>query len=205
MTIDPRGGDAALDFERSMISYASEKRISLEGHNDHFEPSIYIGYTLLKATDFAKILDACDNIYDEILSAYSRLFNIDFVEYRPVLKILEIKTGNSIIFRFSEGWLPTFSSTQENIIVTVPRKLGIPLLISYLLLYSISQVIELRSKYLDMEIKKVELQLREHEIVTILNENDLTSNLQIKSDTVVDSLIKNHTFLEVRINGIQIK
>lgn len=168
---------------------------------------IYILYTELRASDFGQLLLSFDGLYEATFRGYTDIIGISFTK-RPRLEIQEIHTGNSIKFEFTEGWLPNvYSDVQHDIVIGVPKKLGIPLLIGYFLLASTQKVLEVRNEYLDGCIIKMEIRLKEAEISKLLFEKDANklSNLRERSDEIIRSIVKNETFVNVQIYGVEIK
>src|SRR6266581_3787664 len=83
----------------------------------------------------------------------------------PELELVEVQTGESIKFKFTERALPSISSDKENdIVIGVPKKLGIPVLMGFLLLSAAEKALDMRNKYYDGQIKQIELQLKREEI-----------------------------------------
>lgn len=167
----------------------------------------YIQFTQLKAEDFGQILLSANDIYNGLLNLYSHETKIQFDD-NPSLEILEVQTGNSIKFCFTEGWLPTVYSDKDNdIIIGAPKKLGIPLLIASLLLSSADKIIDVKNKLLDGQLKELELRLKQEEINKIKEKADSKAfqELQKKSDELVYLILSNNTFTEISINNTFIK
>lgn len=180
---------------------------------------IYISYDRLRLRQFSKLLENLSIISDKIVEDYLIRYGIEG-EF-PTLDVNSIHTGNSIKFSLIEGWTPFITSDEENdIIVGVPRKLGIPLVIGYLLLTTASQYQELRNNHLDNKIKEIEYQLKQEELSKVLlerNENKDSLILNpfyftekvpeikpILLDTIKD-VLKNPEINEFKVNGSEIK
>lgn len=165
----------------------------------------YIQYNQLNASDLGRILLSCNSLYDGAYEMYGRETTVRFAE-APALIIDEMYTGNSIKFRFTESWLPTFSSDKDDdIVVGVPKKLGIPLLIGYLLLSSAEKILNVRNEYLEMKKNEIELQLKQHEISKIMENKERLNNLQKKADELFLQINHNQRFMQVTVNETTIK
>ena len=167
----------------------------------------YIQFTRLRAEDFGQIMLSSSNIYNGLLNLYSHETGTQFSD-RPSLEVLKVQTGDSIKFCFTEGWLPQISSDKEHdIIIGTPKKLGIPLLIGYLLLCSAEKIIDVKNKHLDGQIKELELRLKQEEVNKLKEkpDNKAFQELQKKSDGLVYSLLINNTFTDITINNALIK
>jgi hypothetical protein len=185
---------------------------------------IYLSYEKLKAKDLAYLLNNFSFISDKISEDYQNRFGSDNEQINS-LDILTINTGNSVKFALTEGWIPKVSSDAENdIVIGIPKKLGIPVALGYLLVSGASQYQELRNKHLDNQIKEIELQLKQTELhkAISVNQNDDNQNEnrpinyknylddkvpEVKAK-VLDTLkfiYKNPDLNIVRINNVEIK
>ena len=124
------------------------------------------------------------------------------------MELSEANTGDSIKFKFIERALPSISSDKENdIVIGVPKKLGIPVLMGFLLLSAADKAMDMRNKYYDGQIKQIELQLKQEEINKIRRGSEIKApeELEKQSQTIIASLLSNTAFTSVSINGVQIK
>lgn len=193
--------------------------------------NIYLSYSKLSAKDLARLLNNLSYISDKINEDYQNRFKGE--NFSPAsLEILSINTGSSIKFSLTEGWIPKISSDKENdIIVGIPQKLGIPVVIGYLLITGANQYQEFRNKHLDNQIKEIELKLKKTELIKVIaaeeaEETEETINYKEKESIpldiqnyldnkvpevkmkVLDTLkfiYKNQDFEIVIINNIEIK
>lgn len=167
----------------------------------------YIQFTRLKAEDFGQILLSSSDIYNGLLNSYAHETGT-IIDDKPSLEVFKVQTGDSIKFCFTEGWLPKiYSDKNHDIIIGSPKKLGIPLLIGYLLLCSAEKIIDVKNKHLDGQIKELELRLKQEEINKLKEkpDNKAFQELQKKSDGLVYALLINNTFTEITINNTLIK
>ncbi|MDF2931531.1 MAG: hypothetical protein K0R36_862 [Chryseobacterium sp.] len=185
---------------------------------------IYLSYEKLKAKDLAYLLNNFSFISDEISEDYQNRFGSDNEQINS-LDILTINTGNSVKFTLTEGWIPKVSSDAENdIIISIPQKLGIPVMLGYLLISGANQYQDLRSKQLDNQIKEIELQLKKTELHKAmvgkadndrqnedrtLNTQDYLNNkvpeVKIKVLDTLKFIYKNPDLNIVRVNNVEIK
>jgi len=183
---------------------------------------IYIDYDRLGAQDLAGLLSNLSFISTKIAEDYFSRFEGYAGEDLPTLDIETIHTGGSIKFRLVEGWKVRITSSKEaDIVVGVPRKLGLPIVIGYLLVSIANGYQDYRNKQLDNRLKEIEIQLKETELAKAMalhhaEEQDtfrLASNYiddkvpEIKPaimDTI-KSVFGNRDMTAFRINGIEIK
>jgi len=167
----------------------------------------YIQYEYLSSRDFGTLLEACSNLSDSAYRFYAESLRSTWAD-PPVLELSEANTGDSIKFKFIERALPSISSDKENdIVIGVPKKLGIPVLMGFLLLSAADKAMDMRNKYYDGQIKQIELQLKQEEINKIRRsgETKAPEELEKQSQTIIASLLSNTAFTLVSINGVQIK
>lgn len=168
---------------------------------------IYIRYTELRVLDFGQLLISFDGLYEDAFGGYMDITGLSFTE-RPRFEICEIHTGDSIKFEFTEGWSPkVYSDDKHDIIIGAPKKIGIPLLVGFLLLSSVQKVLDVRNKHLDGRIKKLELRLKQAEISKLLSEKDSKRllNLREKSDEITRKIAENKTFVNIKVYDVEIK
>jgi hypothetical protein len=180
--------------------------ISEELHDDN-SLDFYVKFTRLTAEDFGRLLLSSSEIYNAILDLYTRDTGI-LIGDRPSLEIVKVHTGDSIKFCLNEGWLPKVYSDKENdIIISTPKKLGIPLLIAWLLLCSAEKILDVNNKHLDGQIKELELRLKQEEINKLKEKSDSKAFLELKnkSDGLIQAFLKNDSFDEITINNALIK
>lgn len=178
-------------------------------NNQKIDPhylNVYITYTNLTSTSLGYILSSWGKIADFISKSYSDNFNIKYI-ILPTLEIESVHTGNSIKFSFGEGWLPNITSDKNNdIIINVPKKLGIPLLTGYLMLNTATKVLDIHNKYLDNRIKQLEIVLKETEIEKLNREKpDLFKEMSHNTSNINTFIIENKEFKTFIIYDIDIK
>jgi len=192
-----------------------------EGKFDNLE--IYIAYKRLKAKDLALYLNSFALVAEKVTEDYMFRFGDRYIsnEDFPYLEVNSIHTGNSIKFTLTEGWKPSFGSDAENdIVIGMPKKLGIPLVVGYLLITSAGQYQDMRMKSLEIQTKEIELQLKKTELAKALSDNShpneayqfQTKNyLQSKvpeAQTVlldtVKNIIRNPDITKFKVNNIDI-
>lgn len=171
-----------------------------------FNPEIlplYIQYKRLTVRSLAQLYLGFAEIADHTIHSYAKTTGIK-PDSLPTLELITAKTGDSIKFTFGEGLLPSVSSNQEHdIIINVPKKLGIPLLIGFLVLSGVKLVLDVRNAYLDTQIKEIELQLKKTELGKTLSAQS-TGLLSEKAATVVYEVIDNRDFNSFVVYDIDI-
>lgn len=186
---------------------------------------IYIDYDRLKAADLARLLSNLSFISNRIAEDYFSRFKDYADEGLPTLDIETVNTGGSIKFKLVEGWKMSVTSgkgKEADIVVSIPKKLGIPIVIGYLIVSMANGYQDFRNKQLDNRLKALEIQLKETELskAMALNKEEGEQNtfrlvLNYVDDKVpevkpvimdtVKSVLRNPDFAKFRVNGIEIK
>ncbi|MDR3235816.1 MAG: hypothetical protein LBT48_03710 [Prevotellaceae bacterium] len=167
---------------------------------------IYISYEKLRSKDLAYLLNKLSIISDNISKNYQNPHENERLNLRlgsPSLDILTINTGNSIKISFTEGWIPKISTGESNINISIPKKLGIPLFIGWLLCKGMISYQDFRNKQLDAQLKEIELQLKKSELRNIEDINK--PNIQNEVKDTLTFILESTDLKEVKINDVQIK
>ena len=172
----------------------------------------YIRYEYLSARDLGTLLQACSKLSDTAYRFYAESMGIGWDE-PPVLEMPEIRTGESIKFKFTERLRPSISTDKENeIVIGVPKTLGIPALIGFLLISAADKALDMRSKYYDgektrLELQQIEFQLQQQDInkLRVGGDANVPRELERQSDDVIRSILNNPAFTFVSINGVEVK
>ena len=140
---------------------------------------------------------------DGIIAEHSELARL-LPQHFPEFEVVTIATGESIKFTFGEGWLPSVSSNKDDdIVIDVPKKLGIPLMVGYLLLSGAKQCLDLHNTHLDNQIKEVELQLKETELQkTLMASEEQVARLQNEGNQFVTMIQNNEIYQVFQVNGV---
>jgi hypothetical protein len=181
---------------------------------------VYISFERLNSKDLAFFLNRVSEISDKLSDDYFLRFGsrLDWKDF-PILEIDSIYTGNSIKISLIEGWKPKICSDKDNdIVIGVPKNIGIPLVIGWLLISGASQILDLRNKQLDNKLKEIEIQIKQSEVNKLFtaDNNSDTSTISMTSldknipelramtlDTI-RTIAKNAEFTDFKINGISI-
>jgi hypothetical protein len=177
--------------------------------HDRTEPAsldFYIQFEYLSSRDFGALLMACSILSESAYRYYSEVSHGVWAQ-PPELELAEVQTGESIKFKFIERAVPTISSDKENdIVIGIPKKLGIPILMASLLLNAADKAMDMRNKYYDGQIKQIELQLKQEEINKIRRgEAKAPEELEKQSQLIMSSILSNPSFRSVSINGVAVK
>jgi hypothetical protein len=167
---------------------------------------IHIAYSRLRAESFGTILLSCARIADEAFIAYARIQEKALAVPLPALELSTITTGSSVKFTFGEGWWPRVrSDSDHDIIIETPKKLGVPLLIGFLLLNGAASALDVRNKYLDHEIKTVELQLKKQELARILEQPQSAEKMKSAARDVVQYVLRDNDLVSVQVYNVDLK
>lgn len=166
---------------------------------------LFLAYDQLRVSTFAGFLAELGRITDDAAQAYGVTRNINYVDL-PSLTIDTADTSNSIKLTLGEGWLPQISADEEHdVIVSVPKKLGMPLLAGYLVLNGASTFLDLKNDYLDSQIKEVELQLKQSELdATTFGEGGNLQQLQERSTAAIKPLLDDPDISTFEVGGVDL-
>src|SRR5690606_33924719 len=127
-------------------------------------------YDQLNNTDVVELLTQLDKLYNDIIYltfpySYGRLYFPKFYyPFRNILEVQSIETGQSIRFKFKEGWKPDIRIKKGELRIDIPKKIGIPVIVIYFLILSVQKYFELRNSILDIELKQLEIEMKRLEI-----------------------------------------
>jgi len=185
---------------------------------EYTEIDLYIKYDQLDNSDVIELLSGLDRLHNEIVGQplsyyYGRPFFPEFYyPFRNILEVQSIETGQSIRFRFKEGWKPSIRIRRKEVQIEVPRKIGIPLIVIYFLLEAASRYVEFRNQVLDNELKQLEIEMKKHELYREIEERRNSNNnsadfsrIQRQADRTVEFIFYNTSFSHVEINGVPLK
>jgi hypothetical protein len=163
---------------------------------------LFLEYKQLRAATFGQFLAEIGQQADSITAHYGRLRGLR-PDQCPALLIEAADTSNSIKLTLGEGWLPQVTSDEEHdIVVSVPKKLGIPLVVGYLILNGASRVLDIRNDYLDSQIKTIELQLKESELrETLYGDRGVFPELAEASQETVRRVLDDEDIESFRLYG----
>jgi hypothetical protein len=166
---------------------------------------LYLGYDRLTASALGRLLSGLGEMSLSAVQSYSDISGI-VVTAPPALEVDTIRTGESVKFAFGEGWLPSIGSDAQNdVVIGVPKKLGIPFLIAYLLLNAASLSMGVQKDYLDIRIKEIELKLKTMEIQRVIQpDSSYRAALDDQAKDLLDSISHNPDYRVLKVNGVDI-
>lgn len=175
---------------------------------------VFIKYKYLDSGELGSILNGLNLVFYRILkiqSRPSRSRKNDDVLYR-FLEIESINTGHSIKIKFKEGWNPEIRFENNEIEVGVPKKLGVPAIILYLLLIGFQKSLTLSNQALDNQLKEYEIELKKIELFEKIQRLDSIKKTSVMkfspqqfADSISESLIDNKNMYYIEINGVVVK
>lgn len=166
---------------------------------------VYLGYRRLTTHSLGRFLSELGSVADISVRIYADTFALS-PEGLPTLEVQAAHTDDSIKFTFGEGLLPSVTTDeQHDIVINIPKKLGIPLLVGYLLLNGASQALNVRNAYLDGRIKELDIQLKESEIRKALEKSpSVAQEVQHQATEVVDAIMRDKDYLKFVIYDIDV-
>lgn len=174
------------------------------------ELEIYFKYYRLETELLMSLFYRLEKMYKSISEyTYPVYFSEQYnMPLRNFLEIDSIKTGESIKIKFKEGWKPEFGVKDRNLEIRIPLKLGIPLIILYLILQSAQKLTNLYTETLEIQLKELEIQVKELELQKIISQKSikpLSYKYNRQSDDFVRYVINNSNINYFQINGLPIK
>ena len=172
------------------------------------ELSVYFKYEHLDASDLVDILSNFNKLYNKILSLSAPVHIHNYHPYRNFAEISRINTGDSIIFKLKEGWRPEFRIERGDVIVYVPKNLGVPILIFYLILKAVQVPLELYKTYQEMGINALEHKIKEIDLYKKLEEErriKRSCSVTYQVNKTVRFLVENPRVTHVEVDGIKLQ
>lgn len=168
-------------------------------------------YTELSSSQLGSFLIGLGDLADECARLHRNVPASHYSQPR-VLLAQTIHTGESVKFSFAERWLPTFSTAADGSFeITLPKKLGVPLLVGYLMLSGAKLVLDVQNAYddhrikqIDIELKQLEIQLKQHEIGALLDDKSAMEELRPSVMQVIMPIVFDPTYTSFRINDIDL-
>ena len=178
----------------------------MSGNNEMSSHSldIYIAYHRLTARSLGETLLALGLIANDSIKYFAEAVSIG-TKNLPTLEIDTVLTGDSIKIKFGEGWMPSITTDKENdIVINVPKKIGIPLLVGYLILQGVRLNISTYNELLDTRIKKMELALKQSELQKIKENREQWDALIKNASGVVNAIYQNPDYIKYMVSDIDI-
>jgi len=135
---------------------------------------IYSRYYQLDTEHLIELMSKLDRMYKRLLDySYPVYFSEKYeMPFRNFLEIESFNTGESVKIKFKEGWKPEFRIKKKDLEIRIPLKLGIPLIILYLILQSAQKITSLYNETLEMQIKELDIKVKQLELQEKISEKD---------------------------------
>lgn len=148
-----------MPFAIIPTTIASEKEEPME---------VYIKYTILDNDTFFNILRGFGRIRDKLVNEYKLDIELTKLtnspkKLKPILEFTSINTGESIKWKYKEGWIPSIRPRNGDLEISINYKIGLTALIAGVIASAVPSYLSSRSSALDIEIKKEELQIKKSE------------------------------------------
>ena len=165
---------------------------------------IYISYRRLTAESLGESLLAFGQLANKTAMLYMESLSMR-IENLPSLEVDSVHTGDSIKFTFGEGKFPSVTCDANNdIVINIPKKIGIPLLCGFLVLSGYSKILYVHNARLDSQLKKMELIIKQTEVRKFLEDEEKRSHLQRNAESVVNTIRSNPDYEKYKIYDIDV-
>lgn len=166
---------------------------------DRHTLELFIEYEQLTASAFGRLMSSLGRCGEVASESYGNAQGYRGLSL-PELTIETASTEHSINFTLGEGWLPSVTTDENHdIVVDVPKKLGIPLLCGYLLLTTARNLLQVDNARLDTQIKRVDLQLKRTKLQELRETRELPMRgVSELSQRIVHDIVDNqdlHSFV----------
>jgi hypothetical protein len=162
---------------------------------------IYIQYEYLASNDLSRLLNDLNHLLIEAYRAYPNSSR----SYEPFLEVGTIRTGNSVRLKLVEGWQPNLSTDSKGEIeVSIPKKLGLPVLLAVLLVHGASDAVSARKDYYEGEKARIETALERQEANKVM-QSDRAKSLEEEARKIAGFIATNPAFTAVSVNKVGIK
>jgi len=162
---------------------------------------IYIQYEYLASYDLSRLLNDLNHLLVEAYKAYPNSNR----GYEPFLEVRTVRTGNSVRLKLVEGWQPRLSTDSEGEVeVSIPKKLGLPVLLAVLLVHGASDAVSMRKDYYEGEKARIEAALAQQEANKIM-QSDRVKSLEEEARKIAEFIATNPAFTGVSVNKVGIK
>jgi len=166
------------------------------------EIDIYFKYDYLDTSLLTGFLSRLDELYLSLLEELGESEG----SFQNFLEIESINTGQSIRFKFKEGWKPKLQITKGELEVGIPAKLGIPAILIYFLLTGVQRITNMHNDYLDSQIKEMDIKLKQIELYEKLEYRGRQKQLiERQAGDTISFLFDNEAIKHVEINDVTIK
>jgi hypothetical protein len=127
---------------------------------------LYLKYEYLDTNTLIHIFRLFNDIHSAIISFTYPVYYVAEVEtpFPNYIDLSYVKIGESIEFKFKEGWKPELNIKKGKLEIKVPKNLGVIAIATYLLLEGATRLYDLRIKRSDLELKEQQKTINELDI-----------------------------------------
>ena len=173
--------------------------------------TIYLRYTHLDILVLANIVQWISKIHQTIVGVCNNTFMLSDLYkdgVRNILQFESINTGTSMTLKIKEGWAPAFQPERDDFLVELPKTLGIPAIIAYLLVCAIDKMITGGNAFLEERKKDLETHLFEDaERVAFFNslqQSAVKEKLEDNIASFIQGVKSIDAVRSISINGVNI-
>jgi hypothetical protein len=173
--------------------------------------TIYIRFTHLDISVLAEFLGRLHAMHQTVVGVCGNTFAFPEHfkdEVRSILHIESVSSGNSMTLRIREGWAPRFQPETDDFLVDIPKALGVPAIIAYLLVSTIDKAVVSNSNFLDGTKKALEQEILENPdctaIFNLLQKSEVKRMLEEQALALVQGAKSIDALRSVSVNGVNV-
>jgi hypothetical protein len=181
------------------------KKLNVEG----FE--LYFKYENLELETFIGLFTRLNTLHEKILGVTSPVYYNDRTQerFRNILELKEINTGQSITTVLNEKWKIELPFGLGRIEGDFPKKLGIPVVITFFLLVAAYETCNIHDKLLEIQLHELEIELKKNELHQQLEgqkgNRPAFRNATREAVKTIDYIMSCNDITYFELNGVPIK
>jgi hypothetical protein len=173
--------------------------------------TIYLRYTHLDILVLANIVQWISKIHQTIVGTCNNTFMLSDLYkdgVRNILQFSSINTGTSMTLKIKEGWAPAFQPERDDFLVELPKSLGIPAIIAYLLVSAIDKMITDGNAFLEEKKRDLETHLFEDAergvFFNSLQQSVVKENLDENIASFIQGVKSIDAVRSISVNGVNV-
>lgn len=171
----------------------------------------YFKYDNLDIETILRLFKNIEQLHDTVMSTTSKVYFNEKTQqrFRNIIVLDDIHTGESIKIRFKENWKVELNTKKGGVKLVLPKKLGIPFIITFFLLVAARQGIGFYNDYLDTQLKELNIELKQNELFQQMEErrriDPQLNRAKRQAGNTINYIMDNDDITFFQINGLTIK